>query len=358
MRISDRNIWQIAAGDETHSYHQLFFDWDVIAIGPGAYGKWPECEEELLAGRGPNQVTIVRRFVEGIQEGDIIVLRRGKTTLYGIGEVVGPYVWLDDFGDVDGWDLQHVRRVRWLWKAETSEGNRFDEGVLRWGASVQKASSPVLNEFLDGLNLRSSSRKLVSLPPSCVDGMKIAPVEIEEVISSLFDLGVDLRNVGQIVDQLRELETLAKWYYRSAHKPKEHETLAYLVIPLLRSLGWTPQRLAIEWNYIDIAGFGILPRKDANLRLAVEAKAMDSACLMARDQGERYVTSAERSGCNRLVLTEGTRYGIFFRGKGGKFPNHADAYLNLIRRLPDYPITKSQGAIKAFEALAADWGRE
>lgn len=65
---------------------------------------------------------------------------------------------------------------------------------------------------------------------------------------------------------------IAGWYGRTEIQPSERETVAYLVVPLLRSLGWTPQRMAIEWNRIDVALFDALPRQDDNLVAAVEAK--------------------------------------------------------------------------------------
>src|SRR5260370_42567094 len=64
--------------------------------------------------------------------------------------------------------------------------------------------------------------------------------------------------------------------------PSEHETVAYLVVPLLRALGWTPQRMAVEWNHVDVALFEQLPRSDKSLRVVAEAKKMDNSCLLLR----------------------------------------------------------------------------
>ena len=56
-------------------------------------------------------------------------------------------------------------------------------------------------------------------------------------------------------------------------------------IPLLRALVWTPQRMAVEWNYVDLALFDRLPRSDQSLRVVVEAKKMDNACLSSHVPG-------------------------------------------------------------------------
>lgn len=90
----------------------------MILSGSGAAGPWPDCAEALRSGRGlsSRKLADLRRFCEDVKEGDLVVLRVGTTDVYGVGEVVGDYLWHEEFGDVDGWDLQHVRRVRWLWK--------------------------------------------------------------------------------------------------------------------------------------------------------------------------------------------------------------------------------------------------
>src|SRR3990172_493623 len=113
MDIKDKQIWQVAAGDKNRNYVDLCLEWDVIIWGPGEYGPWPDCIKDMKEER-PGQVPIGRRFCEEIKEGDIIVLRMGTSEVFGVGEVVGNTLWLDDFGDIDGWSLQMIRRVKWL----------------------------------------------------------------------------------------------------------------------------------------------------------------------------------------------------------------------------------------------------
>ena len=79
-------------------------------------------------------------------------------------------------------------------------------------------------------------------------------------------------------------------------KPSEFETVAYLVVPLLRHLGWTPQRMAVEWNRIDVALFDAMPRANDNLAVAVEAKKRDDSCLSARGQAEGYASLSKPLG--------------------------------------------------------------
>jgi len=355
MDIKSRRIWQVAAGDGERAYHDLLIEWDAIAIGPGEYGPWPDCEALVIAARTRNQATIIRRFAEQMAIGDLIILRKGSSAVCAVGEVASDYLWLDDFGDIDGWDLQHVRRVRWIWKYKgvpVPLGNN----VLRFGDSVQDACSNELQQWLTGLDIPKSaaSRNLVTLPESCQHGERREQVSLEQLTEGLFDLGIGLSDANTVIDRMRELEMLSGWYKRAQDKPAENETIAYLVVPLLRALGWTPQRMAVEWNNIDLALFSRLPRNDANLAAVLEGKAMNKACLIAKEQGEGYVQAAERSRCERLIVTEGIRYAVF--GKvGNSFAIHPGAYINLTRRLSDYPILRSGGAIAAIAFLAADW---
>src|SRR5216684_1647323 len=43
--------------------------------------------------------------------------------------------------------------------------------------------------------------------------------------------------------------------------------------------GWTPQKMSVEWNQVDVALFSELPRNDEHLHVVVEAKKMDNSCL-------------------------------------------------------------------------------
>ena len=49
MNLDDKQIWQVAGGDTDRSYVDVFLRWDVIAMGPGAYGRWPKCSAAALA---------------------------------------------------------------------------------------------------------------------------------------------------------------------------------------------------------------------------------------------------------------------------------------------------------------------
>ena len=107
----------------------------------------PACIQSLANDHwSSKKLTDLKRFAEEInKDGDFVVLRMGTSTVLGFGQIVGNYEWRDDFGDVDGWDLQHIRRVRWLWRDENSP-QQFDTYALKQGDTTQKLNSgPVMD---------------------------------------------------------------------------------------------------------------------------------------------------------------------------------------------------------------------
>ena len=156
MDTGCKTIWQVAAGDTNHSYCDVCLDWDVICFGPGRRGPWPDCEAKLKCKdkESARKIGQIRRFHEEIENGDFVVLRLGTSHVYGVGQVVDkcgepcvPLVdpvdccsWNDHFGDVDGWDLQFVRRVRWLWdyRCHDRKPEVFKTYAMKLGDTVQK----------------------------------------------------------------------------------------------------------------------------------------------------------------------------------------------------------------------------
>ena len=69
--------------------------------------------------------------------------------------------------------------------------------------------------------------------------------------------------------------------------------------------------MGIEWNYLDVALFDSLPRRDDSLQVVVEAKKMDNACLSAKAQAAGYADT--RPACRRVIVTDGIRYGVYVK---------------------------------------------
>ena len=356
MDIEGRRIWQQAAGDKDRDYVELCLKWDVIVNGPGNRGVWPECKSELQAdGRSEKKITDLWRFCEEITDGDLVVLRLGTDVVSAVGEIVGDYEFCEEFNDIDGWEIAHVRRVRWLWKKR----KKFEVYTLKQGDTTQLLDLDTrgkkgekIKTWLESLDVPDIAYDHTPVDLPCNGD---ADVSVDDISGYLFGKGVASASISNLLDEIGEFIRIANWYQRE-QRPSEHETVAYLVVPLLRALGWTPQRMAIEWKKIDVALFSSLPRKEDLLSVVVEAKKMDNSCLSAVSQAKGYALVAKH--CRRVIVTDGLRYGVFTREKDAtcqekNFSLHS--YINLRRLRRGYPLYECSGAQDALLAMAPEW---
>ncbi len=359
MNFDNRKIWQQAAGDGKRNYVDFCLDWDVILNGPGEHGIWPDCLEKILEdGWTKKKGTDLKRFCEVIQKRDLVILHVGTKYVFAVGEIVGDYEFNEEFNDIDGWHIAHTRRVRWIWKYY-QEPERFDTYTLKWGDTTQelKKDAYAIREWLNSLQIPENfqNQKLKILPHN--EGYE--NVDLEQISEYLFDKGVSSASISNLMNEIGELVRIAKWYRSSGETPSEQETMNFLVVPLLRALGWTPQKMGIEWNNMDVALFAGLPREPDSLSAVVEAKKMDEPLLPALDQAKSYAGNSEK--CKRIILTDGLRYLVFSRSESsskntiGAFSQTPIAYLNLARLRPEYPLYKCKGAKEALLAMAPEW---
>lgn len=149
------------------------------------------------------------------------------------------------------------------------------------------------------------------------------------------------------------LQRVASWYSNESKQPEgrpsEQETVCYLVIPLLLSLGWSQQTAAIEWNRLDVALFRGMPPTDATLECIVEAKLLDRSVFRPFGQALEYALQPGRQGCDRLVVTDGIRYALHRRA-GKDF--ELEAYLNVLDPRDSYPVLGCAGAVQAVLGMA------
>lgn len=346
MDIQGKTIWQQAAGDKDRNYVNICLRWNVILNGPSWMGPWPK--------HGTSAPSILR-FCKDMMAGDIVVLRLGTDTVHAVGQIVGDYEYCEEFNDIDGWDIGHVRRVRWLWKSKQSP-KKFPTQTLKWGDTTQRLKEDKSKKVVDWLkeleitNHRWTS-ELPELPKPAGD------LSFEQVSEHMFNEGVASDSISSLMAQIDDFIRIANWYGRSKAETKkeisERETVCYLVVPLLRALGWTPQRMAIEWSRIDIALFSKLPRDKESVSVVVEAKRMDGACLSAFFQAKSY--SKKYPNCNRIILTDGLRYGVYVRESGKNFDDKPNAYMNLTRLRDEYPVYECNGAREAILAMVPEW---
>lgn len=297
-------IWQISAGPPSRSYADVFLRYGVALIGPGDPGPWtPERGDEGFGG------SFVRRFASEIAAGDVVLLRTGLARIAAVGVVVGHYEHLSAFDDVNGWDLQHARRVRWTSLPAEQE---FTSAVF--GANPPRCARVWNGEVVDFatrfLNSPPTHWQYAPLPPLPVDEPPLA--NVPAAIAGLIAQAADLLPLMQDGQRFGEL-------------PSEDEVIVHFVVPLLRALGWPPERIAVKWRYVDVAVFNTLPRTPESCRFVIEAKRLGAGVEGALEQAQGYV-AALGTGCDAIV-TDGIRYRLYDSTRGfapGAYANLAN----------------------------------
>lgn len=120
------NFWQIAAGYQRVSVDlkDIFLKLNVALIGPGELGNFFDKKQKYKDkySSESRDFIILKAFCEEANIGDIFVLREAvnpreqKWRIIAVGEVISPYRYepIFDYVDVENWDIQHCRRVKWI----------------------------------------------------------------------------------------------------------------------------------------------------------------------------------------------------------------------------------------------------
>ena len=346
MDTEGKIVWQVGAGDTDRNYGDVCLKYDVMIVGPGRPGPYTE---ELYADAGDIKNSI-RRFYEAAK-GDLVLLRIGTGEVLAVGEIVDDQPqWLEAFADVDGWDLHHTRRVRWFEHSDKSFPSKTFGTRARTFAAVK---SVPIHKWLAQLKISSSTRqrKLSKLPSP---GNRL---DIEKLASRLFIEGLGSKYVDQLVSVLGSIQRVAAWYQNESKRPdgrpSESETICYLVVPLLFSLGWSEQTCAVEWKRVDVALFERMPSTDKTLACVVEAKLLGKSVFNPYGQATSYAKQTGRAACTRLIVTDGIRY-VLHRSVEDKF--QVEAYLNILEMRDSYEIFGCGGAVESILGMARSNG--
>ncbi len=283
-----RAVWQISAGPASRSYAEVFLKHGVALIGPGDAGRWtPERDDGDFDG------SFVRRFASEVAPGDLVLLRTAIATIAAVGLVAGEYLYLNAFDDVNGWDLQHARRVRWC---RLPAEHTF--GSTSFGANPPRCSR-VWNEEVVDFALR-----FLNSPPTHWQTAPLPELPAEEPALDRVP-----EALAGLVAQAADLMPLMQDEQAFGELPSEDELIVHFVVPFLRALGWAPERIAVQWRYIDVAVFRALPRTPGNCQFVIEAKRLGAGVEGALDQARGYV---EMLGvpCD-AVVTDGIRYRMY-----------------------------------------------
>lgn len=200
--LTVRALWQVRAGDIERKHDDVCLKWDVMMAGPG----WPgECSEERPAQCGDMRNS-VRRFCQGAKNGDPVLLRVGSGQVIAV--VIGagdrPQL-LDAFSHIDGWELQHVRRVRWL----SGTARQFPSKTL--GGQVRTFTGVNISDVRAWV---ATNEFEASTPERALTAMPNAEQRLErsDLGRPRFVAGLPSERLGRLMDTICSLDRVASWY--------------------------------------------------------------------------------------------------------------------------------------------------
>jgi hypothetical protein len=340
LDLSDKTIWQIGSGDSSRDYSKVFLDFGVALVGPGDPGdeRNPETAEYYNLNESVKNWGMV---LKQIKKNHWIILRKGRKIIKAVGEVNSEYDYIPIFGDVDGWDLQHSVKVDWYLPQKDI---CFDKSILSM-STLEACYNSDVHERISQEDFEKH------LPKYNFNNFKIPnEITIKDISKSLINNGVRIQDAENISNTIERIIKLAKWYYENDYYVLEHEIRTLLVIPLLISLGWSEQKIKIEYNKIDIAIFRKPFIGDYKLspHIIIETKKFDDGLSYTNNQIINY--SKMYPDCKLLITTNGFRYKIYEKS-GNDFIEIA--YLNLFNlRAQHYLYRSINGAIDALIKLS------
>ena len=138
-RARTTTVWQVSGGPVDRPYAEVFLAYGVALVGPGDDGPW------RVGHDSHDRSGFVRRFVQELQIGDLLLLRASIDTIVAVGIVASGYEYLEPFDDVNGWDLRHARRVRWCRLPEPYSFGSAVFGANPMRFSRVRSSDPAAN---------------------------------------------------------------------------------------------------------------------------------------------------------------------------------------------------------------------
>lgn len=306
------NIWQIATGEPGRDYSSLFFDYDIMILGPSYLGNATKNENHYWDGIPNSQLTQVYNFAHQPKPGDLVLMRYDKQVI-GVGQIPNDpenqYLFQEQFGCVYGWDLCHTRRVVWsdIKIPQVIKDVFIDR---KQQPSFTKVHDSNVRQFLTEFNTSEFSRPLKELP-----NINHAKYSDDELGKELFKQGINNKNIEEILKALNQADRLINWY-RSGDKnagryPTENEVVSHIILPIFLGLGWSHQQIAVEWNKVDVALFKKTPTSQTNCVMIIEAKGLGNSLGAVLGQPKNYVKNLGLKNVQLIVTTDGANIFVY-----------------------------------------------
>jgi hypothetical protein len=203
-----------------------------------------------------------------------------------------------------------------------------------YNSQVKVVAQRVLDE-----GQKQSTREI---PPAAKE------VKDEDLIDCLIDNGLRPGDAETVIQTIWRIRRLGRWYEKHGKDLSEHEIRTFLIVPILLALGWSEQKIKIEWKNTDLSFFSRIYNRGDEPCMILESKRMGEGLGYAERQVQRYAN--DMPGCKRLIVSDGIRYYLYLKqGENCNFQEDLKAYMNLLRLKDRHPyLTHVGGAPDLF----------
>lgn len=330
------NYWQVASGEGARDFYSVFLDFGVMCIGAGDPGPYFQKREYYKGRPWGSQVV---RFAEEVSEENVVILKKpaeGRWLIRAVGRVKGPYDYLEQFSDVEGWDLQHCREVEWSRPKE----RLVTDGLVK--GTFKRVRHSGIKELAAGILETGEVHVSEEIPPPA------GAISDEDLVEHLIGNGLRPGDAETVIHTIWRVRRLARWYEKHGEDLGEHEIRTFLIVPILLALGWSEQKMKIEWRNTDLSLFSHIYSRGDEPCMIVESKRMGEGLDYAERQVVKY--AHDFPSCRHIIVSDGIRYNLYIR-QDNQWDMKQDfkAYMNLLKLKDRHPyLVNVKGAPDLF----------
>lgn len=331
------SYWQVAAGEGARDYSKVFLQFGVMLIGSGNPGQYFGNEGYYRSRPWGRKV---EHFAKRVAEDDVVILKKPYHTqwqIQAVGRVIGEYKYLEQFDDVEGWDLQHCRKVEWVCPPE--DKSHPEKKILVKGLSMGTFKRVYKREAIEkaGKILGEGNKQVAKEIPQ--PAKKISD---EDLIESLIGKGLRPADAETVIQTIWRVRRLARWYAHYGRDLSEHEIRTFLIVPILLALGWSEQKIKIEWKNTDMSFFREVYKRGKKPSMILESKRMREGLHYAERQLVKYAKIFPE--CHHLVASDGICYQLYVK-HSSRWNSEEDftAYANLLNLKDRHPYWEHIG---------------
>ncbi len=303
--INKDNTWQIGTGDDSRQYQDVFFRYGVALVGPGYPGKEGDPSTQAFYKNHPgikNWGAVLAQVIPG----QWLIARKGKGVIVAVGQVLEGYNFSEIFEDVEGWTLQHFVRVKW-YRPLTQDKMIWLDSYCLSQSTLQGCNSPEVYQAIYAWDFEE-----VQVEQNLQD-VSFKILTIADLVNALVDEGVRIKDAEDIGLTIQRIIRLAEYYINYDEQALEAEIVSFLILPLFIALGWSEQKIKLQYNYIDIALFkeAFAGNYQTEPEIIIEAKQYYNGLSFTSKQIEGY--AKRYPGCKKFIATNGFRYKYYER---------------------------------------------